>query len=123
MKLVDLHRDYIERSVKPSVYRDLPIKVANLDKPIIAIEKWQVSDKKLTKKYFFESYDDRNRFLKSLFEYETQVGHHASFKIEELEVTISLITKDVDKVTELDKEYAKYVDIIRRDLVYNSSDE
>lgn len=123
MKLVDLHRDYIERSVKPSVYRDLPIKVSNLDKPIIAIEKWNVLDKKLTKKYFFENYVDRNRFLKSLFEYETQIGHHACFKIEELEVTISLITKDVDKVTELDKEYAKYVDIIRRDLVYNSSDE
>lgn len=123
MKLVDLHRDFIDRSVRPSIYRDLPIKVSNLDKPIIAIEKWQVLDGKLTKKYFFENYNDRNRFLKSLFEYETQVGHHACFKVEELEVTISLITKDVDKVTELDKEYAKYIDIIRRDLVYNSSDE
>ncbi len=122
MKLVDLHRDFIERSVRPSIYRDLPIKVANQDKIIIAVEKWRIQDKKLTKKYFFENFDDRNRFLKSLFEYETQIGHHANFVIEELNVTISLITKDVDKVTELDKEYAKYVDIIRRDLVYNHVD-
>jgi len=119
MKLVDLHRDFIERSVRPSIYRDLPIRVANQDKIIIAVEKWRIQNKKLTKKYFFENFDDRNRFLKSLFEYETQVGHHASFVIEELNVTISLITKDVDKVTELDKEYAKYIDIIRKDLVYN----
>ena len=123
MKLVELHREFINRSTRPLISSGLPIKVSNLDKPIIAIEKWKMTDGKLNKKFMFESYEDRNRFLKSVLEYETQVGHHARFKIEELEVTISLITKDVDKVTELDKEYAKYSDVVRRDLVYNSKDE
>ncbi len=123
MKLVELHREFINRSTRPLISSGLPIKVSNLDKPIIAIEKWKVTDGKLNKKFMFESYEDRNRFLKSILEYETQIGHHASLNVESLEVMISLITKDVDKVTELDKEYARYADVVRRDLVYNPKDE
>jgi len=120
MKLVDLNKEFIERSIRPIV-SGLPIKVSNPEKLIIAIEKWKIDDsKKLSKKFIFESYEDRNRFIQSLLEYETQLGHHASFNIDELEVKISLSTKDVSKVTELDKEYAKYADTVRRDLVYKS---
>jgi pterin-4a-carbinolamine dehydratase len=122
MKLVELHREFIERSVRPIISNDLPIKVSNTDKPIIAVEKWQIFDRKLTKKFLFETYEDRNRFLKSLIEYENQQGHHSSFIINDLTVEISLITKTVNKVTELDKAYAKYADVIRRDLVYNTKD-
>jgi pterin-4a-carbinolamine dehydratase len=123
MKLVDLNKEFIERSVRPIV-SGLPIKVSNPEKLIIAVEKWKVDDsKKLNKKFMFESYDDRNRFIQSLLEYEVQLGHHASFEINELEVKVSLLTKDVGKITELDKEYAKYADTVRRDLVYKSNDE
>jgi pterin-4a-carbinolamine dehydratase len=118
MKLVDLNRDFIERTVKP-VVSGLPIKVSNPDKLIIPIEKWKIDkDKKLTKKFIFESYEDRNRFLTSMLSYEFQLGHHASFEMHELEIKISLLTKGVEKITELDKEYAKYADTVRRDLVY-----
>ena len=123
MKLVDLNKEFIERSVRPIV-SGLPIKVSNPEKLIIAVEKWKINDsKKLNKKFMFESYDDRNRFIQSLLEYEVQLGHHASFEINELEVKVSLLTKDVGKITELDKEYAKYADTVRRDLVYKSNDE
>lgn len=119
MKLVELHREFIDRYTKPMVSMDAPIRVANPDKPLIVIEKWKMVDGKLNKKYLFETFEDRNRFLKTLFEYETQVGHHAVFKIDELQVIINLCTKDVDHITELDKEYAKYADTVRKDLVYN----
>jgi pterin-4a-carbinolamine dehydratase len=123
MKLVDLNKEFIERSVRPIV-SGLPIKVSNPEKLIIAVEKWKVDDsKKLNKKFMFESYDVRNRFIQSLLEHEVQLGHHASFEINELEVKVSLLTKDVGKITELDKEYAKYADTVRRDLVYKSNDE
>lgn len=118
MKLVDLNKEFIERTVRPIV-SGLPIKVSNPDKVIIPIEKWKINkDKKLTKKFMFESHEDRNRFLKTMLAYEEQLGHHASFAIEELEITVSLLTKDVEKITELDKEYAKYADTVRRDLLY-----
>jgi len=105
------------------ISNDLPIRVSNLDKPIIAIEKWKVEDGKLSKKYMFESYDDRNRFLKSIIEYETQIGHHSVLEINDLSIKMCLITKDVNKITEIDKEFAKYADIIRRDLVYKPHNE
>lgn len=123
MKLAELHREFIERSTRPIVSYDVPIKVANPHIPIIAVEKWKILDKHLTKKYFFETYEDRNRFLKSLLEYETQQGHHANFDINGLVIEVSLLTKDVNKVTELDKSYAKYADVVRRDLVYNPTNE
>lgn len=118
MKLVDLNKEFIERTVRPIV-SGLPIKVSNPDKVIIPIEKWKINkDKKLTKKFMFESYEDRNRFLKTMLSYEDQLGHHASFVIEGFEISVSLLTKDVEKITELDKEYAKYADTVRRDLLY-----
>lgn len=123
MKLVELHREFIDRTKRPMISNDLPIRVSNLDKPIIAIEKWKVEDGKLSKKYMFESYDDRNRFLKSIIEYETQIGHHSVLEINDLSIKMCLITKDVNKITEIDKEFAKYADIIRRDLVYKPHNE
>ena len=68
MKLVVLHREFINRSTRPLISSGLPIKVSNLDKPIIAIEKWKMTDGKLNKKFMLESYEDRNRFLKSVTE-------------------------------------------------------
>ena len=121
MKLAELHKEFIERSRRPLLYNDLPIVVKNQDKPVIAIEKWSTKDGKLSKKFMFESYDDRNEFIKSILEYESEVGHHCEMKISENDVTISLLTKDVNKVTELDKEFAKYADTVRKDLVYNFS--
>lgn len=123
MKLVELHKEFIDRSIKPMISHDLPIKVSNPDRPIIAVEKWKVINGKLNKKFMFENYDDRNRFIKSMLEYEVQVGHHASYEIEKLEVSIHLITKDVNKVTELDKEFAKYANTVRKDLIYRHVNE
>ena len=52
--------------------------------------------------------------------YERQVKHNAKITIDENEVMIQLTTKDVNSVTELDKEYAKFSDVLFRDLAYNA---
>lgn len=98
----------------------LPIKaIKNVNIPIIAMEKWQKDDEGyLTKKYTFDDISDRNKFLMALFSYEDDAGHHANFTVSKREVIIKLMTLDVNKVTELDKEYAKYADVVRRDIAY-----
>jgi hypothetical protein len=120
MKLVDLHRQFINESTRPLITVDVPIKVKNPDRPIIALEKWSVKDDHLTKKFTFENLKDRNQFITSLLRYEEQAGHNASFIINENEVSIKIITNSVNKITELDKEYARYADIIRKDIAYNT---
>lgn len=124
MKLVDIHKNYIKESTRSIVDGSLPIKAKIPVTPIMAIEKWRSTDDgSIIKKFIFESYDDRNRFLLSLLNYELEKGHHAKMLVEELTVTIKLITKDLNKLTELDKAYSKYADVIRKDIAYNAVHE
>lgn len=125
MKLLELNKKFMTESARSIIDHSLPVKpVKNLDVPLIVIEKWKTLDGgKLSKKYIFESIDDRNRFINSLLSYEQEKGHHAKVVINNREVTLELITHDVEKITELDKAYAKYADIIRKDIAYNSKHE
>ena len=125
MKLTEMHKNFINESARSIIDHSLPVKaVKNLDVPLIAIEKWQIVEGGfLQKRYKFENIEDRNRFVNSILNYESDKGHHAKLTLSNVDVTISLITHDVKKITELDKSYAKYADIIRRDIAYNSSHE
>lgn len=124
MKLVDIHKNYIKESVRSIVDNSLPIKAKLPESPIMAIEKWrQTDDGAIVKRFIFESDADRNRFVISLINYELEKGHHSKMLIEKDSVTIKLITKDVGKLTELDKAYSKYADIIRKDIAYNTMHE
>ena len=96
----------------------LPISPAATDTPIIATNSWVKKDNKIQKKYEFMSKEMRNEFVTQLFEHEEEVGHHAKFSVEEDSVTLTLQTKDVEQITELDKEYAKFADVLYKDIVY-----
>ena len=121
MKLVDLHRNYIRESARSVIDNSLPVRpVQQVDAPILAIEKWKSDEAgRLTKRYIFDSVEMRNRFINTLLNYELEKGHHATFKIAAKEVVVYLITHDVEKITELDKNYAKYADVVKRDLAYS----
>lgn len=124
MKLVDIHKNYIKESTRSIVDSSLPIRAKVPAAPIMAIEKWRTTDDGgIVKKFIFESHSDRNRFMISLLNYELEKGHHAKMLVDELTVTVKLITKDVDKLTELDKAYSRYADVIRRDIAYNAIHE
>ena len=62
----------------------------------------------------------RSAFVAGLFEYEAKTQHNATITIDEGEVTLDVRTKDVDQITELDKEYAAWADELYRDVVYSS---
>jgi len=120
MKLTDINRKFIVESSRSIIENSLPIKPVVTDKPIMAVEKWHLDNQEmLSKRFFFENLPDRNRFLTSLMNYELEAGHHAKIIISNKDVVVKLKTHDVDKVTELDKEYSKYADVIRRDIAYN----
>jgi 4a-hydroxytetrahydrobiopterin dehydratase len=125
MKLVDIHRKFIVESSRSIIENSLPVKpVKSSDNPIMAIEKWKIDDEEfLSKKYMFESLLDRNRFVNSLLSYELELGHNAKITISGNVVVLRLKTHDVDKITELDKTYSKYADIIRKDIAYNPTYE
>jgi len=123
MKLSTLHESYISNARRPMSFGRLPIRPIEGGIAIIPVDKWEKveSPLRLHKKFKFMSKELRNSFIESLFEYESKVGHNAKITIDENEITLDVRTKDIDQITELDKEYAKFADILFKDVVYSDS--
>jgi pterin-4a-carbinolamine dehydratase len=107
-------RDYL------IVPKDNPANIA------VMTSKWmKVSDEnrnqELTKEYSFLNVDTRNVFVFRLLGYEKKITHHGIVEIKEKTVSIRVSTKNVDIVTELDYEYARFCDNLYKDVTYNTS--
>ena len=125
MKLSHLHESYIDAARKPHSFGRLPIQPTESGTAIIAVDKWEKveSPRRLRKTFKFMSDEKRNDFVSGLFEYELKTKHNAMITVDEGKVTLDIRTKDVDQITELDKEYASYADVLFKDIVYNLSTE
>lgn len=124
MKLSRLHEEFIDMARRPMTFGNkLPVMPREADVPILAVNKWKKveSPTRLRKTFQFMSQELRNVFVKELLKYEDKTQHNAIITIDEGEVTLDVRTKDVDQVTELDKEYAKHADELYRDVVYSTS--
>lgn len=120
-RLKNIHESFINKARRPMTFGKLPIEPLSSGAAIIPVDKWETveSPKRLRKSYKFISNEMRNTFVEGLFEYETKVGHNAKIAIEEYKVVLDVYTKDVDQITELDKEYAAYADVLFKDIAYN----
>jgi pterin-4a-carbinolamine dehydratase len=125
VKLSRLHEEFIDKARRPMSFGRLPISPLEGDVAIMPVEKWTKVDSplRLRKTYKFLSSSARNRFVEGLFEYEDRTNHSAMITVDEGQVTLDIRTKDVDQITELDKEYAKFADVLFKDVVYSPVDE
>jgi pterin-4a-carbinolamine dehydratase len=121
VNLKKLHESYIELSKRPMSLGRLPISPQNPELPVIPMDKWVIkgNPKKLIKTFRFRRPNDRNEMIKALLDYETETQHKADIIIKDEMLQIQLYTKNVEVVTEIDKEYAKYADQIFKDIVYS----
>ncbi len=96
-----------------------PINISQKLVPLRPENRWEKIGKKcLIKKFQFVDHDNRDRFVQEVLEYERDFGHRAKIIIENLAVTIEVGTKDIDIVTELDREYARKTDVIYKEICY-----
>jgi len=125
IRLKTLHESFIDKARRPMAFGRLPILPLASGAAIIPVERWIIVDspKRLHKSYKFISNDLRNMLIKDIFEYEKKVGHHAKITIEEYKITLDVYTKDIEQITELDKEYARFCDVLFKDIVYNHAIE
>lgn len=116
--LSEMHSDFM--TVANSSFIDLPISAIAPEVPIIVVDKWHLAGdpKTLTKNFLFQSQKQRDDFVIGLLEYETETKHHSAMTIHETTVTVALITKTIEQVTNLDKEYSKFADQLYKDIVY-----
>lgn len=115
--LSDLHESFINKAREPFVKGVLPVKPKEGFLPVIAMNTWKKSEDYYVKKFEFRVQTHRNEFIKQLLEYEDEVGHNAKMVVNEGLVVLMLQTKDLERVTEIDKEYAKYADAVYKDVV------
>lgn len=90
------------------------------DLPVVATEPtWEVvqGPERLRRKFSFDSLQQRALFLEYLLETEEKTGHFAKITIEGHDVIVEVWTHEIERVTELDKEYASDCDSIYDDVV------
>lgn len=124
MKLSRLHEEFIDKARQPMMFGGkLPVLPKEADVPIVVTNKWRKveSPMRLRKTFQFMNQGMRNEFVKELLKYEDTTQHNAVITIDEGEVTLDVRTKDVDQITELDREYAKHADELYKDVVYSTS--
>jgi len=122
MRLQQLHERFIEKAQRPMDFGRLPVRTREPEPPVIAIDRWRELEGALYKTYRFRRDEDRADFIVQLLAYESGAHHYAQIKVDEGEVELKLTTKDIDRVTERDKEYARYADVLFRGLVYSHRD-
>lgn len=125
MRVSDLHEVFIEKARRPMTFGKLPIKPIENDLAILPVEKWSKVDspQRLRKKFRFRSQDLRNEFVKEIFDYEIEKKHNATLTVDEDFVVVELRTKDIDQITEVDREFAKFLDELFKDIAYRSEDD
>ena len=124
MNISSLMKNYInecEDRSRSSLERDLSDMLnENMELPVLASKRsWEVVDgpERLRRKFSFESLGQRTLFLEYLLEIEEKTQHFAKITVEGYDVTVEVWTHDLERVTELDKEYASSCDSIYDDVV------
>tara|TARA_B100000085_G_C18476419_1_gene485351 strand:- start:635 stop:1039 length:405 start_codon:yes stop_codon:yes gene_type:complete len=123
MKIGSLMKEYIENndrrsrqighSLLPEVFavqNELPVETASNEWTVIN------SPDRLQRVYTFKNLSQRGMFLEELQALEERTGHYAKIIVEGLQVTIEVWTHDLERVTELDKEYATSCDDFYKDV-------
>ena len=82
------------------------------------LQKTKNGDQYLIKKYLFRTILQRNKFIKQCLSYELNVKHYAYINVLKDSVEVKLTTENLNAVTELDKEYANYIDSVYKDVTY-----
>lgn len=122
-QLSSLIREYADKNDKSILgKRNDSVVIAKepIQVPIFVNHKWETvgSPKSLYKEFLFQNKETRARFVANVMTYEISIGHFAAMTIVENSVTLTVKTHKIDVVTELDREYARYVDLIFKDIVY-----
>ena len=112
--------DYRTPELSPSIarfkprfdFQEAPVKV---DK-----SEWMIHQdpERLVRRYEFDNSRKLRTFLLDVMDYEAEVKHSPEYLISGPSVTISLWTHDLERVTEIDLEFAKVIDEMFDDIEY-----
>lgn len=121
-KVSTLVESYLQRrttTVLPDGSTPVRIVRSNTDTPLRPSNRWEpMGRRSIRKRFEFRDFDLRDRFILDIMEYEREHGHRARIVVDELSIEIDVGTKDIESVTELDKEYAREADLLYRNICF-----
>jgi 4a-hydroxytetrahydrobiopterin dehydratase len=125
MKLTTFMKEYLEEPTSRLLTEkiDMPFGLMKREFPVIVKKiTWEVEKdpERLVKDFSFSSTMQVRDFVNELFAYQDEADHHAKITIDHQEVRISIHTKNLDYITELDKEFAQAADDIHQDILHYS---
>lgn len=100
-------------------FGELPVEPKEPQLPVLPVERWRDVDGWLVKTYVFRRTNDRVRFVTDLLSYEQTQQHNAVITVYGNEVGLRLRTEGMERPTDLDKEYARYADVLFKDVVFS----
>ncbi len=116
-KVSNLLREYFEEQIV-----DPKNNLWALDKtrPVQASPcQWEIhkNPERFSKTYKFDSRKRLKDFIFEVLSFEDDLNHHGDISIRSDEVSVSVYTHEINKITELDQEYTKNLDLIYRDVL------
>ena len=118
-RVSNLLREYFEyENPSDRVARDFSIDIRVLPISPKSESRWftKQSPERLCRTYEFPNRNAARDFINELMDYEDQKNHHAEIKCKGPVVSIEVFTHNLDRVTELDKEYANEAELIYNDV-------
>jgi pterin-4a-carbinolamine dehydratase len=118
-RVSSLLREYFENEVQPQHFtREFSLDTRSL--PVVprnnSAWRFERSPERLCRTYEFPDRSTMRSFLDQLMDYEDRCQHHGKVQVEGSTVHIEVRTHDLDRVTEIDKEYANECDMIQEDM-------
>ncbi len=80
---------------------------------------WEIfeSPERFSKSYKFSNRKRLLDFVSEVLVFEDEISHHGEIVIKFDEVTISVYTHTVNRITEIDQEYTRHIDNIHKDVL------
>ena len=88
----------------------------------VSESKWEIDTGMMSRVYHVENRDHFSYFLNNILDHAKEVNHDPMLIINYPRVSIKLKTHDLDEVTELDLEFAKFIDEIFQDIKFISEE-
>ena len=125
-KVLGLMREYFgdnttlsrsKKLINEQISKSLPIEPKRSD--------WKITDdgKSLIRSYSFKEFRSLVNFINDLLQMQNETKHHGQVLILEKEVRVKVSTESLQRITELDTEYAAQLDMIYKDSQIPASEK
>lgn len=118
-RVSNLLREYFENEITQQRFpQEFSFDTRSLPVVPRTTSKWYVerNPERLCRTYEFADRNTMRSFLDQLMDYEDRCRHHGDIQISGSTIRIEVRTHDLDRVTEVDKEYANECDMIHEDM-------